>query len=286
MKPTYMIPFILFLIIWPLEAFSQQTDTTSYTYQIELIDGSVLIGKIMSEDEHTIQFLTNSNIEMSIPVEQVRKKERISGRIVKGQLWRSDPNRTRLFFAPTGKALKAGQGYFSVYEIFFPTVAVGITNYIAVAGGISLFPGSSEQLLYLAPKVTPVQADKFDLSAGVLLLKIPDEDETAGILYGVSTYGTENSALTLGIGFAFAGGEFADKPVFALGGEVRVGRYVKLISENWLIPNSDVQVISVGIRFFGENLAADFALIHPLGSDIEGFPFLPWIGFAYNFGNK
>lgn len=286
MKLTYMIPFILFLIIWPLEAFSQQTDTTSYTYQIELIDGSVLIGKIMSEDEHTIQFLTNSDIEMSIPVEQVRKKERISGRIVKGQLWRSDPNRTRLFFAPTGKALKAGQGYFSVYEIFFPTVAVGITNYIAVAGGISLFPGSSEQLLYLAPKVTPVQADKFDLSAGVLLLKIPDEDETAGILYGVSTYGTENSALTLGIGFAFAGGEFADKPVFALGGEVRVGRYVKLISENWLIPNSDVQVISVGIRFFGENLAADFALIHPLGSDIDGFPFLPWIGFAYNFGNK
>jgi hypothetical protein len=286
MKLTYMMPFILFLIIWPLEAFSQQTDTTSYTYQIELIDGSVLIGKIMSEDEHTIQFLTNSNIEMSIPVEQVRKKERISGRIVKGQLWRSDPNRTRLFFAPTGKALKAGQGYFSVYEIFFPTVAVGITNYIAVAGGISLFPGSSEQLLYLAPKVTPVQADKFDLSAGVLLLKIPDEDETAGIVYGVSTYGTENSALTLGIGFAFAGGEFADKPVFALGGEIRVGRYVKLISENWLIPNSDVQVISAGIRFFGENLAADFALIHPLGSDIEGFPFLPWIGFAYNFGNK
>jgi len=286
MKLTYMMPFILFLIIWPLEAFSQQTDTTSYTYQIELIDGSVLIGKIISEDEHTIQFLTNSNIEMSIPVEQVRKKERISGRIVKGQLWRSDPNRTRLFFAPTGKALKAGQGYFSVYEIFFPTVAVGITNYIAVAGGISLFPGSSEQLLYLAPKVTPVQADKFDLSAGVLLLKIPDEDETAGIVYGVSTYGTENSALTLGIGFAFAGGEFADKPVFALGGEIRVGRYVKLISENWLIPNSDVQVISAGIRFFGENLAADFALIHPLGSDIEGFPFLPWIGFAYNFGNK
>lgn len=286
MKSTNMIPLILFLIICPLEVFSQQTDTTSYTYQIELIDGSVLIGKIISEDENTIQFLTNSNIEMSIPVEQVRKKEKISGRIVKGQLWRSDPNRTRLFFTPTGKPLKAGQGYFSVYEIFFPTIAIGITNYIAVAGGISLFPGSSEQLLYFSPKVTPVQVEKFDLSAGVLLLKVPDEDKTAGILYGVSTYGTTNTALTLGIGFAFAGGEFADKPVFALGGEARLGRYTKLISENWLIPNSDVQVISVGIRFFGENLAADFALIHPLGSDIEGFPFVPWIGFAYNFGNK
>lgn len=286
MKPTYMIPFIIFLIIWPLEAFCQQSDTTSYTYQIELIDGSVLIGKIISEDEHTIKFLTNSNVEMSIPVKQVRKKEKVSGRIVKGQLWRSDPNRTRLFFTPTGKALKAGQGYFSVYEIFFPTVAVGITNYIAVAGGISLFPGSSEQILYFAPKVTPVQVEKFDLSAGVLLLKVPDENETAGILYGVSTYGTENSSLTLGIGFAFSGGEFADKPVFALGGEARLGRYTKLISENWLIPNSDVQIISLGIRFFGENLAADFALIYPLGSDIEGFPFVPWIGFAYNFGNK
>ena len=42
--------------------------------------------------------------------------------------------------------------------------------------------------------------------------------------------------------------------------------------------------ISEEARFFGENLAADFGLIHVAGSDIEGFPFIPWIGFAYNFG--
>ena len=49
----------------------------------------------------------------------------------------------------------------------------------------------------------------------------------------------------------------------------------------------DVHLLSGGIRFFGENLAADFALIFPLtGEGIEGFPFLPWIGFAYNFGSK
>ncbi|HGY57063.1 MAG TPA: hypothetical protein ENK44_15245 [Caldithrix abyssi] len=66
-----------------------------------------------------------------------------------------------------------------------------------------------------------------------------------------------------------------------------MGRYTKLISENWIFVGGDVHLLSGGIRFFGENLAADFALIFPLmGEGIKGFPFLPWIGFAYNFGSK
>ena len=39
-------------------------------------------------------------------------------------------------------------------------------------------------------------------------------------------------------------------------------------------------------RFFGENLAADFSLLALVGEDTSGFPFVPWIGFAYNFGKK
>jgi hypothetical protein len=138
--------------------------------------------------------------------------------------------------------------------------------------------------------------EKLDLSGGVLYIKIPDleddeensDDEvnSAGILYGVSTYGTEKSALTVGLGFAFGGGEIAKKPVFVLGGELRTSRSIKLITENWLIPDSDVQLLSAGIRFFGENLAVDFAFFYPAGADPEGFPFLPWLGFVYNFGGK
>jgi hypothetical protein len=42
----------------------------------------------------------------------------------------------------------------------------------------------------------------------------------------------------------------------------------------------------LGIRLFGRKLAADFALMLPTNVDLEGFPFIPWIGFTYNFGSN
>jgi hypothetical protein len=44
---------------------------------------------------------------------------------------------------------------------------------------------------------------------------------------------------------------------------------------------------SDGLRFFGDHLAADIGFIYPLhdGKGISrGFPLIPWIEFAYNFG--
>ncbi len=148
---------------------------------------------------------------------------------------------------------------------------------------MSLFPGADEQLLYVAPKVTPINVENFGVAAGVLYIKVPDEDNAAGIVYGVGTYGNGNSSATFGLGFGFAGGDFADKPVVVIGGEHRISNSIKLISENWIIPESDTVPLTFGVRFFGSNLAADFALLFPAGADIEEFPFIPWIGFAYNF---
>lgn len=288
MKPKIISAFILlvFFFMTTSIALSQNDSTQVQINRIELTDGSILVGKILSEDDVSVRFKTQSGTELTIKKDQIKKREVISGKMVQGELWRNDPNQTRLLFAPTGKALKSGQGYFSVYEIFFPFIAVGITDYLTLAGGFSLVPGAESQLLYLAPKITPIHLEKFDLAAGVLYMKVPEEDEGVGIIYSVGTYGNESVSFTLGLGFAFAGGEVADKPVFALGLEARISKSTKFITENWLIPDSEVQLISAGIRFFGENLAADFALIYPAGADPEGFPFIPWIGFAYNFGGN
>lgn len=288
---------LLVLIHFSLHAQSGTT-TDANTWQIELFDGSKLIGNIIAEDENFIQFKTLSGTELKIPRTQVRKKELLKGEFVGGKLWRDDPNRTRLLFSATGRALKQGQGYFSIYEVFFPFIAYGATDWLALAGGVTLFPGSSKQLVYLAPKITFLQQSKIDVSAGVLYIRIPDFDDddnsgesnedihSAGIMYGVSTYGTEKSSLTFGLGYAFGGGEIAKKPVFMLGGELRASSSIKFVSENWLIPDSEVQLLSIGLRFFGEKLAADFALFYPAGADTRGFPFFPWIGFAYNFGSQ
>ncbi len=284
MRYSYLYLFILFFFTAHLPAQSAAVQPDTMKLKIELTDGSVLLGQIVSESETEIWFRTFSGAELTLKKEIIAKQEKIAGRKKGNRFLRDDPNRTRLFFAPTGRALKTGQGYFSVYQIFFPFVAVGVTDYLTLAGGLSLLPFADSQLLYVAPRLTPVQKENFDISAGVLIIKIPEEDEPVGILYSVSTFGDRRLSLTVGLGFAYAGGDVADKPVLLLGGELQTSGRTKIISENWIIPDSEVQILSFGWRFFGENLAADFSLMYPAGSDIEGFPFIPWVGFAYNFG--
>ncbi len=282
---TFIFVFTLILLC-PGLSYCQQPSTQKDVYQIELKDGSLVVGTILFEDETSIRFRTLSQVEMVLQKDQIVRKKKVSGQIVEGQLWRSDPNQTRLFFAPTGRALKAGQGYFSVYEIFFPFVAVGITDFLAIAGGMTLVPGMESQAIYVAPKLTPLSVKNFDFSIGALYARIPNEDEGAGIVYGVGTVGTPKTSLTIGAGFGFSGADFEDKPILLLGGEVQISRSAKVLSENWIIPDSEGQLLSLGVRFFGEKIAVDFGLIYPLGADTSGFPFLPWVGFAYNFGGR
>ncbi len=69
-----------------------------------------------------------------------------------------------------------------------------------------------------------------------------------------------------------------------LGGDVQLSNSVKLISENYIpIGTEDGSLLySFGIRFFGDNLSADLGFFG-VTEETEGWPFAPWVGFAYNF---
>jgi hypothetical protein len=276
----------LFFLLIPLLLQAQvQQDSLSVDssrteiVKIELKDGSVLIGEILSETNDVIVIQTKSGIKSEIAKVEIAKRKVVTDSMVKGQVWDSDPNKTRLFFAPTGRALNKGEGYFAIYELFFPFVAFGVTDNFTLAGGMSLFPGADDQLLYIAPKYTFLNKSNMDLSAGVLYMRIPEVSEGAGIAYGVGSFGSNDNAVTVGLGYGFAGGDLADNPMLTLGGELRVGRYVKLISENWFFLGEDFGLVSGGLRFFGEKMAGDFGFIVPT----EVGEFIPWLGFAYNF---
>lgn len=278
---------IIFLFSTSNSCFSQEIDSKKLQ-RLVLKDGSELIGTIEKEDSTMIFFKMMGNISLTIPLEQVQKREILLGEIIGGKYYPFDPNNSRLLFAPTAHPLDFGEGYFSVYQIYFPFIAVGFTKYFVVAGGFSLLPGEKNQVFYLAPKIIPIQTEKFDLAGGLIYTNITDimeENGGGGIVYGVGTYGTQKTAVTLGLGWGFSREELKKKPIIMIGLETQFSqKNIKLISENWLIPNSDVDLISIGVRFFGKRLAADLGLIHPLGADMEGFPFVPWVGFAYNFG--
>jgi hypothetical protein len=284
--------FSLFLIalvaIYVQPAHSQRDSShVSNICRLLLKDGSEIVGSILKEDSALVDFQSVSKIRMSVPRDQIKAIAPVAGSVVDGEFRRSDPNYTRLFFAPTGRALKNGQGYFSAYEIFFPFLAVGVGDIVTLAGGISLLPGAENQIFYFAPKITPLHLQNLDVSAGILYLNAFGSDFSGGgIVYGVGTYGSSDHALTVGLGWGFAGGEIANKPILLLGGELRLTNSIKLISENWIPPGTDLIVYSFGFRFFGDNVAADLGFFRPSKMDTGGFPFIPWLGFAYNFGAR
>lgn len=254
--------------------------------RIILTDGTELTGMIEDYKDNFFIVRNTLGIEMKVPPNKIGGIKKLSGKIVGGTYRRFDPNRTRLFLAPTARSLNAGEGYFSDYMVFFPFVAVGITDFASISGGMSLIPGADEQMLYGNLKLTLLQKDNFSLSAGALYMHI--FDFSSGIIYGVSTIGNNDNALTVGIGNGFSGDDgFSSYPLLVLGGELRVSNSVKLISENWIPTDGTEAVLSFGLRFFGDHVAGDFGLIttSSMLSSSSGFPFIPWLAFTYNFGH-
>jgi len=84
--------------------------------------------------------------------------------------------------------------------------------------------------------------------------------------------------VTAGAGIAYSGDD--QGALFMVGGERRVSRALKLISENY-ITKSGNGIVSGGLRFMGERLSADLALAVPVGlGTIVAFPV---INFVYVF---
>ena len=252
---------------------------------IELKDGSLLVGSISASDKDSLTLKLTSGSLITVKRDQIVEINYLTAQ----NPW-PDPNSSRLFFAPTGRTMKQGDGYFSVAEIFFPMVAYGVTDYINVAGGISLVPGFDGQLYYFNLKARPVHLKDFDLSAGVFYANVTSYTEGGdGALYLMGTYGDDRNALTLGGGYGFNTDDgVSDYPVLIIGGELQMSKSAKLISENWIITGDNgAGIISLGVRFFGRNMAGDFGLIYFTDSDggsgSSGWPFIPWLGLHFNF---
>lgn len=204
-----------------------------------------------------------------------------------------DPNYSRLLFAPTGRPLEKGDGYFSDYELVFPGVAVGLTDNLSIAGGVSIIPGVglTEQVLYVSPKLGWNLSDRAAVSVGGLYAAIPSDDDVDDIAVGfaVGTFGTRRRSLSVGLGLGdtYLPDGFNPTPILMIGGTVTVSRHVALVSENWLALGDDFdladQPYGLGVRFFSDRLSADVGVII-VPEYVGDNGFLPWASISYHFG--
>jgi hypothetical protein len=204
-----------------------------------------------------------------------------------------DPNYSRLLFAPTGRPLRKGDGYFSDYELMFPGVAVGVTDSFSIAGGLSVIPGLrlDRQVFYVSPRIGWNLGDKAAVSVGALYAAVPDDDEVDDLAIGfaVATFGDRKRSLSVGLGLAdgYLQDGFDPSPIVMVGGTVTLSRHLALVSENWLAVGDGFdlaeQPFGLGVRFFGDTLSADVGLVFVPEYVAEG-TFLPWASISYHFG--
>lgn len=216
-----------------------------------------------------------------------------------------DPNETRLLFAPTGRPLPAGSGYFSDHFVVFPGLTYGLTDHLSIGGGMSFVPGieADEQLFFLAPRLAKQFTPDFAASAGVLFARGADTNGGVQVAFSMATFGEPDASATVGLGVARStrtewrpeGDSWTPyrqaqhAPILVVGGTRRMSRRTALVSENWLVLNRDFrlsrQPVALAVRLMGESLSADVGLV-VVGELIdEGLP-LPWLSVTYQFGRK
>jgi len=217
---------------------------------------------------------------------------------------------TRLLFSPTARSLRRGEGYVGLYEFLMPFVQVGITNRLSFGVGAPLvlvlqdtgFP------LFLAPKYQFHKGARTSAAVGVMHVVFAGEDGRAGLAYAVTTTGTDDNAVTLGLGWAYARyhdtrydyspcfgagiaaasacavsyrtTETEGAPVLMVGGEYRMSRRLKLVTENYAFQHGGI--VSLAVRVIGKRFSADLGFISPVSTD-GVFP-APVINFVWAFG--
>ncbi len=281
---------------------------------ITLTDGGRLVGTIVREDEATLTLRTTSGLELPLARGAIQKVDPASpsapsalGSPAPTVAELSDPNDTRLMFAPTGRPLGKGNGYFSDHYVIFPGFAYGLTDNVSVSGGVSIVPGLSlnEQVLYVSSTVGWRLPNKTAFSLGGLYATGSEASEAGALLFGVGSFGSSDRSLSVGLGLAATRNEeyyfdenddyvrterqwsWRDAPIVMLGGTFRVGKRLSLVTESWLILGQDFrlseQPFGLALRFFGERLSVDLGVV--LVADVieEGFP-IPWLSFSYHFG--
>lgn len=249
------------------------------TQEVRLRDGTTALGRVEAVEGTRVTFRTLTGATLVIDAADVASLTAVEGRMSGSEFWKADPNPTRLFFGPTGRPLKRGDVYLGVYEIYIPFVQVGITDRLSIGGGTPLIFGVGDNRpFWITPKFTVIARPRTHVAVGAMHMLNLDGD-SLGIAYGAFTQGTRDSAVTVGVGYAYERYGNNGAPVVMLGGEHRVHRHLKLVSENYVFEEGGIA--SAGVRFMTGRLSADLALAAPLGVD-ELFVF-PVVNFVWTF---
>jgi len=140
--------------------------------------------------------------------------------------------------------------------------------------------------IWITPKFSvPIVKDKVNLGVGALMGFVVGESVGFGITFASATFGPRDKNLSVGFGYAYAGGEFLNTPIFNLGGLTRVSKNSYLMMETYIVTSGgQVGGISIlGARSMISKSAIDYGLAFPFAPDMGTFIAIPWLGLTVPF---
>ncbi|MCF6357069.1 MAG: hypothetical protein L3J54_04615 [Draconibacterium sp.] len=258
---------------------------------VETDDGNEFLGEIIKEDTVLIVLKTRTLGEITIYKSDIKTRKKVEVQQIKdGKFWFDNPQSTRYFWSPNGYGLKKGEGYYQNIWVLWNQVSYGLTDNFSVGGGVIplfLFGGGPTPIFGTAKFSVPIVKNKVSIGGGAIAGTVLGEQETGfGILYGLSTFGTPDNNISLGLGYGFASGGWTTSPLLNVNAMFRITRRGYFITENYYINIDGERAIflSLGGRWIIKKAALDYGLILPIIED-AGFIGIPWLGFTIPFGN-
>ena len=255
-------------------AFGQETVAGGQRiYEVRTTEGARYYGYLQVDEPGRIVLRTPGGAIIELARAAIASITESQGRLVGYEFRPEDPNPTRLFFGPTGRSLRKGEAYFGVYEIVMPFVQFGVTDRLSIGGGTPLVIGG-DAVVWITPKLQLFESRGASVSVGTLHFL---SEGGFGVAYVAGTYGSRDNAVTVALGHTYTGSveDSTGATMIMIGGELRVSRRLKLITENHFIEG--VSLLSGGVRFLGESLSADIGLLSPGGAGIA----IPMVNFVW-----
>ncbi|WP_208306776.1 hypothetical protein [Hymenobacter defluvii] len=250
-------------------------DSIGGTYSVELRSGTSFVGVLLARNDNELEFDAQDIGRVSIQKSNIRSMQLLSEtQLRKG--WEPVGNGTRMFFAPTARNLRRGEGYVQDINIVLLGANYGITDHISIGALVPALPGVGLNVFAITPKVSVPISEKFHVGGGLLYAFAFGSG--GGIAYGVGTYGTADNNATLGLGYLVGSGDVDASPVVLVGGATRISRRFSLLNETYITDGFLAGL--VGARVSAARVSGSLGFIYG-----TGIPILPaYLEVAYRFG--
>lgn len=287
----FLLLTLLFATFSIATAWSQEQDTTTIV-RIETKDGNQYVGTIVESTDDYFRLETRNVGTITISKRDIVDIEEVeSYQIRDNTVWFDNPQATRYLFSSNGYGLRKGEGYYQNIWVLFNHASVGVTDNFSLGAGIIplfMFAGAATPA-WITPKFSlPITEDKLNVGLGGLFGTVIGVEETGfGVAFGHLTLGDRDRNVSFGMGYGYAGGNWATHPALSIAASIRTGPRGYFMTENYYLSSGSegVGLLSFAGRTLFKNVGLDYGLIFPLATGGMLIA-VPWLGLTVPFGKN